>query len=69
MGGAGMFLLDAMAEWCRSAGIGAPRSRVLGVPRAYIAQGKADDILAALGLDGAGVAMSIREELSRVNAV
>jgi 1-deoxy-D-xylulose-5-phosphate synthase len=69
MGGAGMFLLDAMAEWCRSAGVGKPRSRVLGVPRAYIAQGKADDILAALGLDGAGVAMSIREELSRVNAV
>jgi hypothetical protein len=33
---------------------------VLGVPRQYLAQGKADDILASLGLDGAGIAESIR---------
>ena len=31
-----------------------------GVPRQYLAQGKADDILASLGLDGAGIAESVR---------
>ena len=34
---------------------------MLGVPRQYLAQGKADDILADLGLDGAGLAESIRQ--------
>jgi transketolase C-terminal domain/subunit len=37
-----------------------PTVRVLGVPREYLAQGKADDILASLGLDGAGIAESVR---------
>ncbi len=37
-----------------------PATRVLGVPRQYLAQGKADDILASLGLDGAGIAESVR---------
>jgi transketolase C-terminal domain/subunit len=35
-------------------------TRVLGVPRQFLAQGKADDILSALGLDGAGIAESVR---------
>ena len=55
-GGAGAFLLDAMAAHVESAGLPAPATRVLGVPRQYLAQGKADDILASLGLDGAGIA-------------
>ena len=37
-----------------------PATRVLGVPRQFLAQGKADDILASLGLDGAGIAESVR---------
>ena len=31
-----------------------------GVPRQFLAQGKADDILASLGLDGSGIAESVR---------
>jgi transketolase C-terminal domain/subunit len=41
-------------------GLPAPATRVLGVPRQYLAQGRADDILASLGLDGTGIAESIR---------
>ena len=59
-GGAGAFLLDAMAAHVDAAGRPMPATRVLGVPRQYLAQGRADDILASLGLDGAGVAESIR---------
>ena len=59
-GGAGAFLLDAMASQVESDGLPAPASRVLGVPRQFLAQGKADDILASLGIDGAGVAESVR---------
>ena len=59
-GGAGSFLLDAMAARAQSAGLPEPARRVLGVPRQYLAQGKADDILASLGLDGAGIAETIR---------
>ena len=58
-GGAGAFLLDAMAAQVESAGSPAA-TRVLGVPRQFLAQGKADDILASLGLDGAGIAESVR---------
>jgi hypothetical protein len=33
----------------------------LGIPRTYLAQGKPDRILARLGLDGPGLARSVRE--------
>ena len=59
-GGAGSFLLDAMASHVESAGLPLPATRILGIPRQYLAQGKADDILASLGLDGAGIAETIR---------
>ena len=59
-GGAGAFLLDAMAAHVESAGLPSPATRILGVPRQYLAQGKADDILASLGLDGTGIAETIR---------
>jgi 1-deoxy-D-xylulose-5-phosphate synthase len=59
-GGAGAFLLDAMAAHVESAGLPVPAIRILGVPRQYLAQGKADDILASLGLDGTGIAETIR---------
>jgi 1-deoxy-D-xylulose-5-phosphate synthase len=67
-GGAGAFLLDAMAAHVEASGNGAPVTRVLGVPREYIAHGKADDILASLGLDGQGIAESVRQALQRVRA-
>jgi 1-deoxy-D-xylulose-5-phosphate synthase len=59
-GGAGSFLLDAMATYVESAGLVAPVTRVLGVPREYLAQGKPEVILSSIGLDGAGVAESVR---------
>ena len=40
------------------------RARILGVPKRYLPHGKADDILAELGLDGAGIAASARELLA-----
>ena len=59
-GGAGMFLADAIRGRCplRPA---APPVRLLGIPRAYIAQGKPDRILAELGLDGPGLARRCAE--------
>ena len=45
-----------------------PVTRVLGVPRQFLAQGKADDILASLGLDGAGIAESVRRASLEVPA-
>ena len=65
-GGAGAFLLDAVDAQAESAGLLAPATRRLGIPRRYIAQGKPDDILASLGLDGAGVAESVRRARLRV---
>ncbi len=59
-GGAGAFLLDAMASQVESAGRPLPGARVLGTPRQFLAQGKADTILSSLGLDGAGIAESVR---------
>ena len=59
-GGAGAFLVDAMAAPVGSGRSRGPATLNLGVPRQYLAQGKADDILASLGLDGAGIADSVR---------
>ena len=59
-GGAGAFLVDAITAQTESDGVPGPATRVLGIPRQYLAQGKADDILANLGLDGAGIARSVR---------
>ena len=59
-GGAGAFLVDAMAAQVESDGRPLPTTRILGVPRQFLAQGRADDILASLGLDGAGIAESVR---------
>jgi 1-deoxy-D-xylulose-5-phosphate synthase len=60
-GGAGAFLLDAMAAHAEASEHPAPVTRVLGIPREYIPHGKADDILASLGLDGLGIAESVRQ--------
>jgi 1-deoxy-D-xylulose-5-phosphate synthase len=68
-GGAGAFLVDAMRVRCEAAGIGAPAVRVLGIPRQYLAQGKADDILASQGLDGAGIAESVRRAVVTLPSV
>ena len=55
-GGAGSAIRDALGE----AG-SAARVRVLGVPVDYIPHGKADEILAQLGLDAAGIVDAVRQ--------
>ncbi len=65
LGGAGMFLADAMTQRAVAAGIPAPPVTVLGTPRRFLAQGEVDEILASVGLDGSGIAASARRSLSR----
>ncbi len=63
-GGAGMFLADAIRA--SRPGGAAPPVVSLGIPRAYIPQGKPTHILSHLGLDGPGLARSAREALDAV---
>jgi 1-deoxy-D-xylulose-5-phosphate synthase len=63
-GGAGTAIADAVATAALDDGRVGPPVRVLGTPAAYIPQGKADDILRDLGLDGAGVAAEARRLLA-----
>jgi 1-deoxy-D-xylulose-5-phosphate synthase len=65
-GGAGMFLADAIRASCPLGS--APAVVNLGIPRAYLAQGKPDQILARLGLDGPGLAAAVREALHGIDA-
>ncbi|MGH8996590.1 MAG: 1-deoxy-D-xylulose-5-phosphate synthase [Acidimicrobiales bacterium] len=64
-GGAGMFLTDALASWARGEERAVPPVTNLGIPRSYIPQGRADDLLAQLGLDGPGVAATVRQLIDR----
>jgi 1-deoxy-D-xylulose-5-phosphate synthase len=66
-GGAGMFLADALRD--SYPGGTAPPVVSLGIPRAYIPQGKPDHILSRLGLDGPGLARSAREALDGLDGV
>ena len=64
VGGAGTFLADALRKAAAARGTTPPLVLTLGLPRAYIPQGRPDDILAGLGLDGVGVAASVRDAMS-----
>ena len=55
-GGAGAYIAQAVADLAQSEGRPAPPVLVLGTPTAYIPHGKPAAILAALGLDGPGIA-------------
>jgi 1-deoxy-D-xylulose-5-phosphate synthase len=57
-GGVGSAFADELRR--RSHG-GGPKIAVLGVPDRYIPHAKPDVILAELGLDGAGIAASVRD--------
>jgi 1-deoxy-D-xylulose-5-phosphate synthase len=57
-GGVGSLLADRISQLTE--GRTPPRVKVLGIPVAYLDHGKADDILAGLGLDGVGVAAEAR---------
>jgi len=63
-GGAGMFLGDAVRA---SLPLGScPPIVHRGVPRAYLAQGRPDRILARLGLDPDGIVRTVRESLAEL---
>jgi 1-deoxy-D-xylulose-5-phosphate synthase len=64
-GGAGMFLADALrqASPCGTA----PPVISRGTPRSYLAQDKPDRILSRLGLDGPGLARTVREALGALS--
>ncbi len=63
MGGAGMFLADAIGQSADDTGEPPPPVTVLGVPREYIPMGEPDDILSGLGLDGPGIAAGVLHAL------
>ncbi|MGH8987713.1 MAG: 1-deoxy-D-xylulose-5-phosphate synthase [Acidimicrobiales bacterium] len=63
-GGAGTFLADAVKSAADGANRRPPDVATLGLPRAFLPHDKPDAILADLGLDGPGVAASVRRELS-----
>jgi 1-deoxy-D-xylulose-5-phosphate synthase len=67
-GGAGAFILDAIETATVAGGGPGPLTRTLGVPREFIAQGKADDILDRLGLNGPGIAESVRQAVKSAPA-
>ena len=55
-GGIGSMIADSLRDL---APVGGPSVRVLGVPSAYIPQGKPDVILADLGLDAQGIVSEV----------
>jgi 1-deoxy-D-xylulose-5-phosphate synthase len=61
LGGIGSSVATALTDF---AGDGAPTVITLGVPDEYIAQAKPDAILSRLGLDGPGVAATVRAALN-----
>ena len=61
-GGAGSHLARTMTDACE--GRSKPRVEVLGVPTTYIEHAKPDAILARLGLDGRGVAATVRRAVA-----
>ena len=62
-GGAGSAIRDALMESTDDHDQPAARVLVLGVPLDYLPHGKADAILADLGLDATGIAATVKSEL------
>jgi 1-deoxy-D-xylulose-5-phosphate synthase len=67
IGGAGTFLADALARAAGEANRNAPPVTMLGIPRAFLPHDKPDAILAGLGLDGPGIAASVRRATRLAN--
>lgn len=64
VGGAGSFLAAALSAAAAHHHERAPMVVSLGTPRAFIPQGRPDDILKSLGLDASGIASSAASALS-----
>ena len=64
VGGAGSFLGTAISDAAARERVRPPTVISLGTPRAFIAQGRPDDILEGLGLDAAGIARSTADALA-----
>jgi 1-deoxy-D-xylulose-5-phosphate synthase len=62
LGGAGLYLAESLRRSCPLGS--APPLVSLGIPRSYIPQDKPDRILARLGLDGPGLARSVRDAVN-----
>ncbi len=62
-GGAGAHIVEAMRDVAAERAVPAPQVGVLGVPTRFIPHAKPDAILAQLGLDGEGIAESVRRRL------
>ena len=55
-GGAGSAIESALSELARSSGLAVPSVVTVGIPDAYVRQGKADALMSEMGLDGPGLA-------------
>jgi 1-deoxy-D-xylulose-5-phosphate synthase len=64
-GGAGSYLLSEVELLAARRAEAGPRSVILGVPTTYLAHAKPDAILSNLGLDGPGIAESVRAAVRR----
>ncbi len=67
-GGAGTYLQAEVADAARREGLALPAQLVLGMPTAYLPQGKPDALLAAAGLDGPGIAASVAGAVAHLRA-
>jgi 1-deoxy-D-xylulose-5-phosphate synthase len=66
LGGAGTYLADALRSTVTEGA--APPVVSVGIPRAYIPQGRPDVILSELGLDGPGLARTVRAAVAGTGA-
>jgi len=64
-GGAGAYMLSQVESLSASRAEVGPHTIVLGVPTTYLAHAKPDAVLAHLGLDGPGIAASVRSAVER----
>ena len=55
-GGAGSAIESALSELARNMGLAVPCVVTLGIPDAYVPQGRADALMSEMGLDGPGLA-------------
>ncbi len=62
-GGGGALMVSAVRLAAQQAGVAFPKTRILGVPRAYLEHDKPDHLLHMLGLDAEGIAAAIGRHL------